>query len=105
MRYGAETDAPVPVNLIDHSYLNLAGEEGANVDDHLVHIAADEHTPSGEAMTLLRTVEPVAGTPVDLRTPRKIGDVVPGLFNRHGDNYRLRRTPGDRRLIPAAVSP
>lgn len=102
MEYRGTTDAPTPISLINHAYLNLDGDEGITVDDQLVHVAADEYTPAGEGMTLLGSVRGVEGTPADLRSPRAIGEVVPELFNRHGDNYRLRRTPGDRRLIAAA---
>lgn len=102
MEYRATTDAPTPVNLINHAYLNLDGEEGVTVDGQFVQVEADEYTPAGEGMTLMGTVQPVDATPADLRSPRTIGEVVPKLFNRHGDNYRLRRTPGDRHLIPAA---
>jgi aldose 1-epimerase len=104
MEYRAATDAPTPVNLINHAYLNLDGDEGDTVDGQFVQVDADEYTPAGEGMTLLGTVLPVEDTPADLRSPRPVGEVVPGLFNRHGDNYRLRRAPGDRRLIPAAAA-
>jgi hypothetical protein len=69
MEYRGTTDAPTPISLINHAYLNLDGDEGITVDDQLVHVAADEYTPAGEGMTLLGSVRGVEGTPADLRSP------------------------------------
>jgi len=70
--YVAESDAPTPVNLTQHSYFNLAG--GGTILDHVLEVPAarfvvvdDELIPTGE----LRDVEQ---TEFDFRTPRRVGE-------------------------------
>ncbi len=86
IRYEATTDAPTLVNLTNHVYLNLAG--GGDVLDHIVKLNAaaflpidDETLPTGE-------IRSVAGTPMDLRSPVRIGDAV------SADAEQVRRARG-----------
>ncbi|WP_456538774.1 aldose epimerase family protein [Blastococcus sp. SYSU D00669] len=72
LSYEATTDRPTVVNLTNHAYWNLGGR-GGTVEDHVLELAAsrfvavdDELIPTG--------VEPVDGTPLDFRTPRRVGD-------------------------------
>jgi len=89
----ARSDAPTPLSTTNHAYFNLSGGMDATVDAHYLSIDADHYTPADEAMTLLGMVEPVAGTAADLRRERPMGEVIPALHRRHGDNYLLGR-PG-----------
>ncbi len=102
LRYMATTERPTPLNVMNHCYFNLGGDDVGTIDDHLVSIAADSYTPAGENMSLLGRIDPVDDRPEDLRLETRMGDVIPRLYNRHGDNYMLRRARGDRRLIHAA---
>ena len=72
----ASTDAATVVSLTNHAYFNLAGTEGHAVDDHLLSVAADAFLPVDEESIPLGHAEPVAGTPFDLTSPRRLGDVV-----------------------------
>ena len=99
--YEATTDKPTPLNLTNHSYFNLAGHDSGRCDDQLVQIHADSFVPSDENLTLLGRVEPVDGMANDLRQPRRIGDVLPGLHLAHGDHYLL-RDGGGGELVAAA---
>ncbi|TVR68167.1 MAG: galactose mutarotase [Spirochaetaceae bacterium] len=90
IRTRARTDAPTPLSTTSHAHFNLSGGGEQNVDSHRLAVYADHYTPTDDTMTLLGRVEPVEGTAADLRKPRLLGEVIPALHQRHGDNYLLR---------------
>ncbi len=45
IEYEAQTDAPTPLNLTNHSYFNLAGEGSPTVLDHILQLNASKCTP------------------------------------------------------------
>jgi len=109
--FTAETDAPTIVNLAQHAYFNLTGT-ATPILDHELTIAASRYTPVGADLIPTGTLEPVAGTPFDFRTPRRIGDRIddqhPQLrFGRGYDHNwvldRDRRAAGDAPLAYAAT--
>ena len=71
----ATTDATTVANLTSHVYLNLAGEGSGTVDDHLLQVEADHYLPT-DATALPTGVDPVDGTPFDLRRPTRLGDAA-----------------------------
>ncbi len=71
----ATTDAPTVVNLTSHTYLALDGEGEGTVDDHLLEVPADDYLSIDETAVPLG-VEPVGGTPFDLRDPTRVGDAA-----------------------------
>ncbi len=66
----AETDAPTPVNLVHHSYWNLA--EAGTIDGHLLRIEADRWLVPGPDTIPTGRSRAVAGTRFDFRTLRRI---------------------------------
>ncbi|MFC5382701.1 aldose epimerase family protein [Aquipuribacter nitratireducens] len=72
--YRAVADAPTVVNLTNHAYWNLAGS--GTVADHLLEVAAGTFLPVDERGIPLDGPAPVEGSPLDLRRPVRVGDVV-----------------------------
>ncbi len=99
--YEAATDRPTPLSLTNHSYFNLAGHAAGSCVDHRVKIFADNIVPTDDNMTLLGTVEPVDANTNDLRQFKRLGDILPGLHQNHGDNYLI-NGGGLGKLVPVA---
>ena len=66
IQYEATTDKPTIVNLTNHSYFNLSGNLGAQINDHYVYINADSFAAVDETLIPVE-IRPVDGTPMDLR--------------------------------------
>lgn len=76
LEIAATTDAPTPVSLTSHHYYNLSGVQGSTIEDHEVSIHAAAYLPISEDLTQLGVVQPVFGTPFDLRRPTILGDAM-----------------------------
>jgi aldose 1-epimerase len=74
IEYRGSTDRPTVLNPSHHVYFNLAG--GGAVFGHRAEVFADRYTPIDERKLPIGTIEPVDGTPLDLRTPTRLGDRV-----------------------------
>lgn len=72
--YSAITDAPTVVNLTQHTYFNLAGQDAGTVLDHELIIAATYFTPTNAGQIPTGALRGVTGTPFDFNTPHRIGE-------------------------------
>lgn len=80
----ATTDAPTLVNLVHHSYWNLAGQGAGTIHDQDLTVFADRYLPVDSGGIPTGELAAVEGTPFDLRSDR-------GLAVRLGD--RLSQLP------------
>ena len=74
--YTATTDAPTVLNLTNHAYFNLEGAGHPSVLDHVLEIPADTYTATDDTLIPTGELAPVAGTPLDFRAPRRIGERI-----------------------------
>ncbi|WP_369939606.1 aldose epimerase family protein [Xanthomonas medicagonis] len=75
LEFGAQTDAPTPLNLTHHPYFNLAGDSRVAAAAQRLRVPADRYLPVADAALLPSgEIASVAGTPFDFRTPRAIAD-------------------------------
>lgn len=93
----AASDRLTPVSQTHHGYFNLAGER--NILDHQLAVFSDRAFLVDEILTPLGRTKAVEGSVSDFTSPRRLGDVIPLLFEGHGECYQL---PGGDALYLAA---
>lgn len=74
--YSATTDKATILNLTNHSYFNLRGNEAGDILGHVVELSANHYTPTDASQIPTGEIASVAGTPLDFRTPRVVGQRI-----------------------------
>lgn len=101
----AACDAPTVVSLASHAYWNLEDGGAAPILEHRLAIAAERHTPIDAEGIPTGAIAPVAGTPLDFRTPRAIGERIEALLPSRGgyDHNFVLDAAGDASRIAARL--
>lgn len=80
--YKSTTDKTTILNLTQHSFFNLAGTANPSptVCNNILTINADFYTPVDNVSIPTGVIAPVAGTPMDFRTPHIVGERIDNDF-------------------------
>ena len=105
IEYHATTDAPTVVNLTHHGYFNLRG--AGDIRDHELQLTCEQFTPVDEDGLPTGEVLPVAGTALDFRTAKRVGDALdsgdPHVKARQGFDHNFVLPDEDGRLQSFAL--
>jgi aldose 1-epimerase len=78
------TDAPTILNMVHHSYWNLAGHASGSILEHRLTMPADFYTPIDAELMPTGEILSVAGTAFDFREEKGIGRDLHAI---HGAGY------------------
>lgn len=80
IHYQACSDQDTPCNLTNHSYFNLDGQGSGPVLNQEIRLYAGSYTPADQTSIPFGSIQPVEGTPMDLRSPTPIGAHIEDPF-------------------------
>ena len=77
----AETDAPTVINLTNHVYFNLDGENAGSVLDHQLRLNATRYLPTDDTQIPTGELAPVKDSPMDFTEFKTIGQDINADFH------------------------
>ena len=109
--FSATTDKPTILNLTNHAYFNLRGDDEGDILGHIVEINAEAYLPADSEQIPTGQISLVEGTPLDFRRPTVIGARIEEPFQQlklaggYDHNFVVRGKPGDLRFAARATEP
>ncbi len=73
IEYRAKSDKKTVINLTNHSYFNLAGEDSGSIADQILQLNCSNTTKVREDLIPTGEIVSVKGTPFDFTAPKPIG--------------------------------
>lgn len=111
LAYSATTDKPTVLNITNHSYFNLGGENSGTILGETMMLDADRYTPVDAGLIPTSDLPSVAGTPFDFRKPVAIGARIQAtdpqlkIAGGYDHNFVLNGKMGVLHLAAKAVDP
>lgn len=108
IEYHAVSDKDTVVNLTNHTFFNLSGQASGSILNTIMQIDADHFTPTDNHLIPTGELSPVEGTPMDFRTPTRIGDRIEAdylplkIAGGYDHNYCLNNSGEDCELVCTA---
>lgn len=98
--YDGVSDKKTLINLTNHSYFNLSGHDAGSIEEEKMMIHADGFTEILPGAIPTGRILPVEGTPMDFRSPKRIGDEIGAdyeqltLVQGYDHNWVLKKASG-----------
>jgi aldose 1-epimerase len=109
--YHGTTDKTTVLNPTQHSYFNLSGDPSLPILDHQLSIESDSVTVVDKGQIPTGKFADVAGTPLDFRTMKRIGDRIDDEFEQiligggYDNNWVLRNYNKQVRKVAEVYEP
>lgn len=109
--YSVSTDKATVVNLTNHSYFNLSGNDRSTILDEEMMIPADQYTAVDAGLIPTGVLAPVEGTPFDFRKSTVIGKRINDdneqlkIGGGYDHNYVLRGKVGEVKTAARVYDP
>jgi aldose 1-epimerase len=80
IRLSASTDKKTIINLTNHSYFNLSGENSGTVLNQKLRLSCSNYLPTDDTLIPTGEISPVQGTPMDFTKSKRLGEDIKENF-------------------------